>query len=148
MRSMVSMGALLLLLGASTLGCGDDDDNSTTTPPPTTDRPDGGTTTTPVTEFVITIHNFRFDPEDLVVPAGATVTVRNMDSTPHSVTSQAKEDDYVKGSVAGISFDTGVFGLGTRTFTVPTTAASGTVVPYFCTVHTADMANDGEITIR
>ncbi len=38
----------------------------------------------------------------------------------------------------GFAFDTGQF-MGTTTVTIPTGVASGTVQPFFCTVHTAHM---------
>lgn len=95
---------------------------------------------------IITISNFMFSPTNLTVPPGATVTVVNKDSAPHSVTSQSAPGKLTFGSVAGVSFDTGAF-TGTTTFTLPANAPEGTVVPYFCTVHRQHMANSGQITI-
>src|SRR5262245_49582038 len=57
----------------------------------------------------ITIQNFRFSPQSLTVPRAHWVRVINLDNTPHSVTSQTHQGDFVHGSVAGISFDTGPF---------------------------------------
>ena len=51
----------------------------------------------------ITISNFRFSPDPLVVTAGSTVTVTNRDATVHTVTADDK------------SFDTGDLGGGQRT---------------------------------
>jgi plastocyanin len=97
----------------------------------------------------ITIQSFMFMPANLNVAAGATVTVNNLDSVPHSVTSQAAPGLFVPGAVQGVSFDTGIIPAGgSATFTVPATAPSGTVVPYFCRVHLSGMANAGQITIQ
>lgn len=104
----------------------------------------GGT----VGSLEIVIEEFSFSPENLVAPPGATVTVVNRDAVPHSVTSQSAPERYVFGEVDGVSFDTGEFGPGERTITLPDTAASGTVIPYFCLTHTDGMANEGRITVE
>ncbi|MCI0569448.1 MAG: plastocyanin/azurin family copper-binding protein [Myxococcaceae bacterium] len=96
---------------------------------------------------VITIQDFTFSPVNLEVSPGQTVTVRNLDPVPHTVTSQSAPDTYVPGAVASVSFDTGAF-TGEQTFTIPASAPPGTVVPYFCTVHKAGMRNDAQLTIR
>jgi plastocyanin len=143
--AMVMMGML------GTAACGDDTSYGGPGNEPQQGVQDGGATggaTTPSGPFVITIADFTFAPDNLVVPAGATVTVRNMDDVPHSVTSQAEAQSYVPGAVSGVSFDTGVFSSGERTFTVAADAPSGTEVPYFCTVHKNAMKNDGRLTIR
>lgn len=38
----------------------------------------------------VSIHDFVFDPQELVIPAGATVTWVNADDDPHTVTSSAR----------------------------------------------------------
>jgi plastocyanin len=38
----------------------------------------------------VTIDNFRFDPETITVPAGATVVWTNHDDVPHTVTANTK----------------------------------------------------------
>jgi plastocyanin len=97
--------------------------------------------------FFITISGYTFSPLDLRVPPGATVTVLNDDGMPHSVTSEARPSAFTPGSVSGISFDTGQF-TGTKTFAVASTATAGTVIPYYCTVHTSTMVTpNGTITI-
>ena len=45
---------------------------------------------TPVTGTEIKIDNFSFGPEELTVPAGATVTWTNHDDIPHTVVSAGK----------------------------------------------------------
>ncbi len=68
----------------------------------------------------ITIANFQFSPEPLVVKAGTTVKVTNRDGTAHTVTAADK------------SFDTGdIDGGATATITL---AKAGTY-KYFCDIH-------------
>ncbi|WP_232248533.1 cupredoxin domain-containing protein [Streptacidiphilus rugosus] len=70
----------------------------------------------------ITISNFAFQPGDLTVAPGATVTVVNHDSTAHTVTASG-----------GGGFDTGhINGGASGTFTAPTKPGS---YPYICTIH-------------
>lgn len=89
--------------------------------------------------FYISITNMAFSPAELDVPPGATVTVIDNDTMPHSVTSETAPNVFTLGAVAGVQFDTGSFS-GTTTFTIPAAAPNGTVVPYFCTIHRAAMA--------
>ena len=99
---------------------------------------DGGTT--PGT-FTLTIRGLAFSPDNLTVAPGATVQVTNNDSpTQHSVTSESTAGAFTPGSVAGISFDTGLF-TGTRSFTIPASAAPGTVIHYYCRNHLSMMVN-------
>ena len=68
----------------------------------------------------ITIENFQFSPDPLVVSAGTAVTVTNGDGTAHTVTAK------------GGAFDTGdIDGGATATITVD---APGTY-RYFCNIH-------------
>ncbi len=98
--------------------------------------------------FYITISSMRFSPLNLDVPPGGTVTVLNDDSMDHTVTSEATSGAYTPGSVAGVSFDTGPF-VGQRSFTIPSTAPEGTVIPYYCKIHTTTMATpNGTITVH
>jgi plastocyanin len=101
---------------------------------------DGGTT---ATTFTLTIQGLTFMPDNLTVAPGATVQVLNNDgSTLHSVTSESTAGSFTPGSVSGISFDTGLFvGVGTRSFTIPADAATGTVIHYYCRNHTSMMVN-------
>jgi len=97
--------------------------------------------------FFISISNLTFSPAALRVPPGGTVTVINDDGEDHSVTSEASPNAFTPGSVAGVSFDTGPF-IGTRSFTLPSSAPNGTVIPFFCTVHTGTMTTpNGAVTI-
>jgi plastocyanin len=95
----------------------------------------------------ITISNFDYSPTNLSVKPGTTITVVNEDSaqTEHTVTSESVVGAYTPGTVSGVQFNTGPI-TGTTTFTIPTTAVPGTVIPYFCTIHLA-MMGPGQITI-
>jgi plastocyanin len=128
----VLVGVACAVLGA----CGSSSSSSSPAPPQQT------------TGFFITIRNMAFSPLDLRVPPGATVTVVNDDgTTEHSVTSEAAANDFTPGGVSSVAFDTGAF-TGTRSFSIPPTAATSTVVPYYCTVHTGTMTTpNGTITI-
>lgn len=96
--------------------------------------------------YYITVSNMTFSPLNLNVPPGATVNV--LASAEHSVTSQATAGAFTPGAVAGISFDTGVF-VGQRSFPIPSSAADGTVIPYYCSNHLGTMVTpNGTITVR
>jgi plastocyanin len=135
MLSRISTAAALAGL---MLACGSSSNTSTTTQPITT-------------ASTITIQNLTFSPSNLSVTPGTTVTVNNRDNgTLHSVTSQSAQGQYVAGSVGGVSFDTGLFlGVSTRTFTIPSSAAVGTVIPFFCQNHKQMMTNatQAQITV-
>ena len=98
---LVLLSALLLV--AATACGGSDDDGAGAS--------GGGRT--------ITISNLEFAPETLNVKVGDTVTVENKDQTEHSLTAVDK------------SFDTGIFGAGTKTFTVTKAGR----FEYMCEVH-------------
>ena len=70
---------------------------------------------------VITIKDFKFSPDPLKAPAGATITIKNDDTTTHTVTADDK------------SFDSGEVANGTSgKITLP--AKAGTV-KYHCQIH-------------
>ncbi|HEX4821235.1 MAG TPA: cupredoxin domain-containing protein [Acidimicrobiales bacterium] len=84
---------------------------------PDASRPKGSSNSSGST---ITIKNFAFSPNRLKAKAGATVTVRNTDSTDHTVTAD------------GGAFDTGhIHGGATATLKV---TKPGTY-PYHCDIH-------------
>jgi plastocyanin len=93
----------------------------------------------------IAISNYQYSPANLSVAPGTTVTVTNVDSMQHSVTSESVINAFTAGAVNGVQFDTGAFSAS-GTFTVPSIATAGTVIPYFCTVHLQTMGQ-GTITI-
>jgi plastocyanin len=117
---------MLAALAAATLAC---HCGSSSTPGPNT----------------IAISNFQYNPANLSVTPGTTVTVTNSDSMQHSVTSQSVMNAFTPGAVNGVLFDTGAF-TTTGTFTIPSSATVGTVIPYYCTVHLQTMGQ-GQITV-
>lgn len=130
MRVPVVVAAILLACGGSS-----------------SDGPSGQTSNGNTPQFLIEIRGMAFSPQQLQVSPGATVTVRNLDSMAHSVTSEAAENDFTPGGVAGVTFDTGVF-TGERTFTIPADAAEGTVIPFYCSTHRGSMATpNGSILV-
>ncbi len=69
----------------------------------------------------ITIKNFAFQPATTAVKAGTTITVKNNDTTAHTLTADKN------------AFDTGnISSGGTKTFTAPGTPGS---FPYHCSIH-------------
>ena len=113
---------------------------------PATDTVAGGDV--PAAAATITIQSFKYNPADLSVAAGSTITVKNLDAVPHTLTSEAKVGDFTPGAVAGVSFDTGTIASGgSATITIPASAVSGTVIPYFCAVHLKTMGT-GQITVK
>lgn len=96
----------------------------------------------------VTIKDFKYDPETLVVAPGAVVTVKNMDVMVHTATSETAQGSFIAGASSGISFDTGnIQGGQTGTFTVPANATVGKSVYYICTVHFQAMANEPHIIV-
>jgi plastocyanin len=97
----------------------------------------------------MSIINFTFTPSNLEVSPGQQVIVKNGDGdgTPHSVTSESAPGQFTPGGVNGVSFDTGIF-TGTASFTIPATAPHGTVIPCYCRVHLAGMANTCQIPVK
>jgi len=141
---MDSKRVATLLAVAALAACGGSDMSSSSSPTPTTPT----TPTTTTSGFFITIANLTFTPLNIRVPPGGTVTVVNNDSMPHSVTSQARVNTFVPGVVAGVQFDTGIFSGGQKTFTIPASAANGTVVPFFCRNHAGAMNTpNGTVTV-
>lgn len=113
------------------------------------------TSTTTTTFFPVTpgntikITGFSFDPVNIGVAPGTTITVFNLDGSPHSVTSQAKEGNFTFGKVNDIGFDTGEFTTPNKSFIIPPNAVPGTVIPYYCTVHKGLMkTKNGYVTVQ
>jgi plastocyanin len=105
-RPVIFAAVLCLALGLT--ACGDDDDSEATA--------DAGAT--------ITIAGFNFS--DASVPGGATVTVKNDDTTTHTVTSDTEGQ-----------FDSGPVGAAADgTITAPSEAGS---YPFHCAIHQTTM---------
>ncbi|MFD8644188.1 cupredoxin family copper-binding protein [Streptomyces zaomyceticus] len=125
--ALATTGALCLALLVA--GCGDDGGGTSS---PATSAPSApGTPSAPATpppsptasaEVRITIRGFAFQPTDLKVRPGATVTVVNEDSAPHTVTATGSD-----------AFDTGeIAGGRSATFTAPDKPGT---YPFFCSIH-------------
>ncbi len=121
--------ALLIACLALTLtACGGDDDDDDAgnggTATPTTEQTDTGAAPPAGGETVeVDIPSISFDPEEVTVQAGTTVTWTNSDDLPHTVT---------KESGPGADFDSGDLEPGAtfeQTFDEPGT------VDYVCTIH-------------
>lgn len=123
---LVAVPAAISLLALA--ACGSDDDSpaeagATTDAPTATDSGSDSAPSDAAGGDVVTIAQSRFDPAELVVTAGTTVSFENTDSFDHTVTSR---DDSAQ------SFDSGAFGADsdfTVTFDEPGTYA------YFCQIH-------------
>ena len=90
----------------------------TATPSASTQTPSATQAQAPNT---LAIKDYAFSPVNLTVKAGATVTVKNNDTVPHTVT----------GDTA--AFDSGNIPVGTTgTFTAPTKPGTYT---FHCTIH-------------
>jgi plastocyanin len=123
------MPALLIALALLLAACGDDDDNGNggnggETPPAgggeETPLPGGGALTAEVT-----LVNTAFNPPQIEVEAGTTVTWINADTTAHTVTAGTR--DAPTGLFDSGNLDPG--GTFSFTFTEPGT------YDYFCTPH-------------
>ena len=99
--------AVVALVGA----CGSSDEAVTA------GSPGGGRNEQPPS---LTIENFRFQPDPLVVPAGTRVTVTNRDDAAHTVTAEDK------------SFDTGDVAPGAQAEIVLSKPGE---VAYMCSIH-------------
>ncbi len=133
MRSLRLVGLVAVAFGLGAVGCGGSSNS------PSGSNPSG---------YQITISNLSYSPLNLNVPPGATVNVVNNDSMAHSVTSEAAQNDFTPGTpVQGVSFDTGAF-TGQKSFTIPSSAPDGSVIPYYCSVHKGTMRTpNGTITV-
>ncbi len=110
---------------------------------------DAGTDgTISATASQVLIQGFTYMPLQLTVAAGGTVTVHNVDTAMHSMTSESAVNAVVFGAVNGVSFNTGVIQPGgSASFTIPANAPSGTMIPFFCTVHQLGMPQ-GTLTVQ
>src|SRR4051812_16509041 len=116
---------LVLLLPIFVVACGSDDSPSIGAPPTST------TTQAPTGEqgSKIVIKNFSFNPQQLQVKVGDTVTISNDDTTTHTWTA----DDG--------SFDAGELGTGATKTQVFSKAGT---VKYHCKIHTS---MQGEVVV-
>ncbi|MFD7259623.1 cupredoxin domain-containing protein [Streptomyces sp. NPDC059874] len=84
--------------------------------------PTAGTSAVTVDSAEVRIKDFKFNPADVKVSAGAKVTVINEDSAPHTLTASD-----------GYAFDTGTIEPGkSGTFTAPSKPGS---YAFICSIH-------------
>ena len=107
-RLLVTLAVAAIVLGATACGSDKKDDNA-------------GTGANATTGTEITIKDFEFSPNPLKAGAGDTITVKNDDSTTHTVTA---DDD---------SFDTGE--RRRRRVGHDHAARQGGKVAYHCNIH-------------
>jgi plastocyanin len=127
-----------LALGLVAAGCGGDDDDSgdggggaaTTEEPTATGGGDGGGT-------AVSMANVQFDPQDLTVDAGETITFTNDESIGH---------DVHKTSGPGPDFSSGDPGGMQEGDTFELTLDQAGEYEYVCHVHAPGMS--GTITVR
>ena len=117
---------------------------------PDSGTPDSGTPDSGTPTATLTIAGFAFNPADFTVDPGTVITVSNNDSTSHTVTSEASDGSFTPGGVGGVQFDTGTIAPGSSAeIDIPADAPSGTVIHYYCSIHTSQMSPpNGHITIR
>jgi plastocyanin len=131
---------LIACLALTLAACGDDDDENG-------GGGDGGATTTEQTETTgggggggqaggaetVDIPSISYDPAEITVPAGTTITWTNTDDLPHTVT---------KDGGPGPDFDSGTIEPGgeyEETFDAPGT------IDYVCTIHPGQ---EGSVTVE
>lgn len=127
LRERVAFGAGMMIVAALLVSCGASDVNSpvgTPTPPPTVCTPGNGT-------ICITTSN-TFDPADITVAPGATVSWMNTTGVTHNVTFDTTS------APSGIPN----FASGAKTVTFPTRGR----FPYHCTIHGGSMS--GTVTVQ
>ncbi len=101
-------------------GCG----SSTHKSAPAASSPSGGSSSGGSATAVLVIKNFAYSPSTLTVAPGATITVKNEDTAPHTVTATNPHNG---------AFNTGDIQPGSNaTFKAPTTPGT---YPYICLIH-------------
>jgi plastocyanin len=119
-RSWTIAAACLLAVGLTSSCSSASDTSSTSTTTGTSSATSSQGSAPAMSAAIITIKDFAFTVP-ASVPAGATVTVMNLDDTKHTVTA----------SGAG-GFDVTIDAKGTATFNAPSKAGT---YPFVCTFH-------------
>jgi len=117
MKLLAALAALTLVVSA----CGDDGAAGTTTSVPATTEATTTIAAPAATEASVLIEGFAFDPPQLTVPVGTTVTWTNQDGATHTAT--AADGAFDSGNLSG--------GSGTYSHTFTT---AGTF-DYLCSIH-------------
>lgn len=123
------LASLALALGLVAAGCGGDDNNSSGQPATYGGGGGGGTE--------VSMENVQFNPKDLTVKAGDTVTFTNNDSVPHDVhKASGPGGDFASGSTGGMQ----------KGDTFKVTLDKPGKYDYLCELHQPGMA--GTITVK
>ena len=130
MKRWLALLIACLALGLVAVGCGDDDDDDsgggsaeTTEQPATETEAAGGGAAGPNVE--VGMKDIQFDPKDVTVAKGGTITWTNNESVPHDVT---KEDG------PGPDFSSGKGNLN-QGDTYKQTFDTAGKINYVCTIH-------------
>lgn len=114
--------ALSLLALAGFAGCGDDEEDTTSNAPAETTTSQTGAAPAPeAAPGEVIMKGIRFQPAEITVKVGDTVTWKNEDPVEHDAVDEA-----------GGQFKSELFGEG-KTYEFKTTKAG--VIDYVCTVH-------------
>ncbi len=114
-------------------GTGGQQTRASSTPNTSGTGTSGGTQTTPQT-YSVSIQNMAFGPSSLTIKAGDSVTWTNMDSVPHTVTSDSGSE-LSSGTLSGASsggYYSSPSAGGTYTHTFSTLGTYS----YHCSIHT------------
>ena len=114
---------LTVALVAAALACGGGGSGDTPTNPGNPGNPGTPGTPAPIVTTSVSLQNTAFNPADIQVSPGATVTFTNLDGINHTVT-------FDNASISSIDQYT----TGERTVTMPTTPGTYT---YHCQLHGA-----------
>ncbi len=118
--AVIALAIGLAACGSKTASSPTTSSSSSTTMPPSTTTASSGPASGATGVTTVTIHNFKFSPDNPTVKVGATITVHNEDSTTHTFTADNK------------AFDTGdIPAGGTKTVTVSKAGS----YPFMCTIH-------------
>jgi plastocyanin len=121
-QSIVSVLAVAALGALIALGCGGGSSTGSTNAT--------GSTGTQTFNVAMT-GSHTFNPVNITVPAGKTVTWTNPDVVNHTVTT----DTGFTGFASDTQYPTGLPSGSTYSFTVPAGTASGTILYYHCRFH-------------
>ena len=134
MRKWFALLLACLALGLVVAACGDDDDSggddAATTQEPADDSGGGGGAS-------VAMRNIQFEPNEIEVAAGDTITFTNEESVPH---------DVEKTGGPGRSFSSGPEGGMNEGDTFELTLDEPGTYEYVCRVHAPGMA--GTITVK
>jgi plastocyanin len=139
MKKWLAMLLACMALGLVVAGCGDDDDDSGDGDGAQTEQPaeEGGGGGGGGGGTAVSMQNIQFDPAEITVAPGDTITFTNDEAVPH---------DVEKTSGPGPQFSSGPQGGMMEGDTFELTLDTPGTYEYVCRVHAPGMA--GTITVR